>query len=180
MNRFLVITENETFISNMMEWFKNDIKNKKIEIDIAKDREAAKQLLKKKSYNKIFHNGIYVIDLIEQYQNNADVIKQGLTKNKIFSKTISGTEKNEIDVRKDKPFYLKVSYGMVGLLLASLVSLVLFLNTMRKDVDDNIYKINKIDNKVSIISEKINSINSNVGKLTFYFEKYFDNNKKGE
>jgi len=174
MNRFLVITENDTFINNMKEWFDYDIKNGLLEIDFARNKEEAKEFVKKKNYDKIFHNGIYVIDLIEQYQSNADVIKQGLTKNKIFNKTISGTSKEEIlnlDINKDRPFYLKVSYGLLGVFLMALVSFVIYIDTIRNDVDINTEKIVIIEKKVDDIKDNLNAIDKKISSLLFYFDK---------
>jgi len=88
--RVLVVSENESLISNINEWFKSKINNGDLVVDYVKTKDEAVGLLRTVPYDKIFQNGVYIIDAIEEYQSGVDVIQEGIWKNKIYKHSVTG------------------------------------------------------------------------------------------
>ena len=125
--RVLVISKNETLKRNMDEWFHVKTESGKLKIDFAGSREDAEELMSSVNYNKIFHNGIYVIDAIERLQVGSDVYMFGKTNNNFNDFVENPHDKKKISKIFSKN-YLKSVYNIGGL-LGSAITIVLAVVT---------------------------------------------------
>ncbi len=175
MSRILIVSDNEVLMRNIYEWFNTKIDDGDIVIDHAKSREEAETLLEGNTYEKIFHNGIYIIDAVERLQTGSEVFHYGGGFNNKF---------NNIDINPhDKKTFLKIftkKYFQVGvniggylLTIASLAGLVIsaiaFSVMLRDDVDENMGHIVAIEKKIGSVQVAVDDNSKNVDKLVTIF-----------
>jgi len=164
--RVLIVSNNASLVINIKEWFARDIESGKLELDIAKDREVAEDKLRHKSYDKIFHNGVFIIDAIEKYQSNVDVIHYGNSKNNIYSKNVEPNNKKQLKEVFKRPLYLGVNMkGIMSAIIALITfvyTIAVFANTLRIDVTRNSEKIINIER---LITSGMSEINKKIDNL---------------
>lgn len=161
--RVLVVSKNETLKRNMEEWFHVKVESGRYVIDFASSREDAEELMSEVNYDKIFHNGIYVIDAIERLQVGSDVYMFGKTNNNLSNYVENPHDKKKISKIFSKN-YLKIMYNIGGLLgsaITIVIGLVLFIAfNMGARADININTESTIENKQEIreVKEEVNRI----------------------
>ena len=109
--RVLVVSKNETLKRNMEEWFHPKVEAGKLQIDFADSREDAEVLMAGTNYDKIFHNGIYIIDAIERLQVGSDVYMFGKINNNLNNFIENPHDKKKIS-RIFTKNYLKTVYNI--------------------------------------------------------------------
>lgn len=156
----LIVSKNQTLKRNVDEWFFSKIEAGKLKIDFSDSRKSAEEMMSSMSYDKIFHNGIYVIDAIERLQVGADVYAFGKTNNNLNNYIENPHDKkvfSKIFSRK----YLKLGVnigGALGSVVAIITGLVLFVAFglyARSDIDINTEAIVKVDGKVDNLEVKV-------------------------
>ncbi len=171
--RVLVISKNETLKRNMEEWFRTKIETGKLMIDFASSRDDAEKFMSAVDYDKIFHNGIYVIPAIERLQAGSDVYMFGKTNNNLNNYVENPHDKKKISRIFDRK-YLKTMYnigGLLGSVITIVIALVIFIafnidtraetrnNTKStKENKQEIREVKKEVNRVGDISEENNII----------------------
>lgn len=159
--RVLVISKNETLRRNMEEWFAARIDNGSLVIDYAGDRESAEDMMSETSYNRIFHNGIYIIDAIERLQVGSDVYMFGKTNNNLNNFVENPHDKKVFSKIFSKK-YLKLGVnigGTLGSIVAIITGLVMFIAfelSARADINVNTKGISVVDKKVDNLEVKVN------------------------
>lgn len=159
--RVLVISKNETLKRNMEEWFAPRIDNGTLTIDYAGDRESAEDMMSDTSYDRIFHNGIYIIDAIERLQVGSDVYLFGKTNNNL-NNFIENPHDKKVFSNIFSKKYLKLGAnigGALGSVVAIITGLVLFVAFglyARSDIDTNTTAIGVVDKKVDDLQVEVN------------------------
>jgi len=175
--RYLIVSNDECFKKNMRAWYKKDIDEGVMIMDFASTRKEADELLKENSYNHIFHNGAFIVDLIEKYQKDANVIHQGETKNHIYNETIIGDKKVEIDKKTaKKPLYLRVNMGTLIVALSTMVAFVVFITVLNFRAVDNTNHISSNAELIKDIDRKVSVVEDNVRDIKTYMKLYFELN----
>ncbi len=158
--RVLVISKNETLKRNMEEWFAPRIDNGSLIIDYAGDRESAEDMMSSASYDRIFHNGIYIIDAIERLQVGSDVYMFGKTNNNL-NNFIENPHDKKVFSKIFSKKYLKLGVnigGTLGSIVAVITGLVLFIAfelDSRSDININTKAIGIVDKKVDNLEVKV-------------------------
>lgn len=166
MIRVLVVSKNETLRRNMEEWFHAKVEAGRLAIDFASSRDEAEDLMSSINYDKIFHNGIYVIDAIERLQVGADVYLFGKTNNNLDNYVENPHDKKKISKIFSKN-YLKSVYNIGGLagsaitIVLALVAFIAFGLDARGDIDINAKA--SVENKEAI--EKLGDEVDRVGDV---------------
>ena len=93
--KILVVSENKVLVRNLFEWYRNRLDNGSLVIDHAHNKDEAEAKMKEEKYDKIFHNGLYIIDSIEKLQFGADVWKMDGTNNK-YGNVINTNDKKRL------------------------------------------------------------------------------------
>ena len=151
--RVLVISKNETLKRNMEEWFHAKVEAGRIVIDFANSRDDAEELMSTVNYNKIFHNGIYVIDAIERLQVGSDVYMFGKTNNSLNNYVENPHDKKVFSKIFSKN-YLKTMYNIGGLagsaitIVIAVITFIVFQMDSRASINNN--TISTIENKQEI------------------------------
>lgn len=170
MIRVLVVSKNETLKRNMEEWFHQKVEAGRLYIDFAGSRDEAEHLMSTVNYDKIFHNGIYVIDAIERLQVGADVYLFGKTNNNLDNYVENPHDRKKIS-RIFSKNYLKTVYNIGGLagsaitILIALIAFIAFGLDARGDIDynatvglDNKKGIEKVDSKVEEVKKEVDRV----------------------
>jgi len=161
--RVLVISKNETLKRNMDEWFHPRTESGKLLIDFANSAEEAEEKLSETNYDKIFHNGIYVIPAIERLQVGADVYSFGKTNNNL-NNFIENPHDKKVFSKIFSKKYLKLGVnigGALGSVVAIVTGLVLFVGFglyARTDIDANTAAVEHVETKVDNLEEKVDEI----------------------
>jgi hypothetical protein len=147
----------------MEEWFAARIDNGSLTIDYAGDRESAEDMMSDKSYDRIFHNGIYIIDAIERLQVGTDVYLFGKTNNNL-NNFIENPHDKKLFSKIFSKKYLKLGVnigGALGSVVAIVTGLVLFVAFglyARSDIDVNTTAIGEVDKKVDNLEIKVDVV----------------------
>ena len=129
--------------------------------------------MKKDAYDKIFHNGIYIIDAIERLQQGAEVWNVGPTKNE-YQNSINFDDKRSFSRIFNKKYLQSgVNIGSALAVLTVLIGLITWGVTLRADVDHNIGDITIIKETVTDIKTDQDEIHSDVKDLTAAFKYIF-------
>lgn len=165
--RVLIVSKNETLRRNIEEWFAVRIDNGTLVLDYAGDSDSAKSLLSENSYDKIFHNGIYIIPAIERLQVGADVYSFGKTNNNL-SNFVENPHDKKVFSKIFSKKYLKLGAnigGALGSIVAIITGLVLFVAFglyARSDIDTNTEAIGTVDKKVDNLEIKVDVVDDKV------------------
>jgi hypothetical protein len=157
----------------MEEWFHAKVESGRLSIDFAESREHAEELMSQVNYDKIFHNGIYVIDAIERLQVGADVYLFGKTNNNLDNYLENPHDRKKISKIFSKN-YLKMMYnigGLAGSAITIVIAVIAFIAyglEARNDIDTNteiglenkrgIENLEKEVDKVGDVAEENNTI----------------------
>ena len=146
--RVLVASKNETLKRNMEEWFIQSINAGKLVIDFASSIADAEELLSNFNYDKVFHNGIYIIPAIEQLQAGTDVYMVGKTNNN-FGNRIENINNKKLFSQVFTKKYLKMGAN-IGAVVGSVITALILVGTViafsvyaRSDIDTNATSINQ-------------------------------------
>jgi hypothetical protein len=159
----LIVSKNQTLKRNVDEWFFSKIEAGKLKIDFSDSRKSAEEMMSSMSYDKIFHNGIYVIDAIERLQVGVDVYAFGKTNNNL-NNYIENPHDKKVFSKIFSKKYLKLGVnigGALGSVVAIVTGLVLFVAFglyARSDIDINTEAIVKVDKKVDNLELKIDVV----------------------
>jgi len=174
MNKILVVSENDILMRNLYEWFSKKIEVGDLRIDHARSREEAEVMMAEGSYNKIFHNGIFIVDAVERLQVGSDVYNYGKTNNNLFNPIVNPHDKKSFSrIFSKKYFQTGVNIGgyiTAGITVVTvIVALITFSVVLRNDVDINQHEIGEIKEKIDTIGNVQTEVKSNVDKLVTIF-----------
>lgn len=175
--RALIVSQNDSLLETINQFFNKEIESGDIEIDWVKNKRDAIDLLKKHNYDRVFQNGIHVIDAIERYQTGSEVYHFGKSKNNIYKNILDPEKKKEMNnffTKKTLYSWVTLGGGALGI-LSIVTAFVIYLNTMRVDVDHNVETISDIKQDVTVIKEKVDDTNNEISKISGYIEGIYKN-----
>ena len=144
----LVVSENKVLLRNLFEWFRYRIDDHTLQIDHARNKEEAEAKMKENKYDKIFHNGIYIVDVIEKMQIGAEVWNFDHTNNKYGSVDVN--DKNVIKrIMRNQKDKINLTHWYVGLLVLIAMGFMFWSWQMNETIGEN--KVNIIDLQTSTI-----------------------------
>ncbi|MHA1952331.1 MAG: hypothetical protein ACW96U_00075 [Candidatus Heimdallarchaeaceae archaeon] len=166
--RILIVSKNETLKRNIEEWFRNKIENKTIVLDYTNSREDAESLMAVNNYDKIFHNGIYIIDAIENLQVGSEVFQYGRTNNNLCN-VIPNIHNKKVFSKIFSKKYLNLGVnigGFLGSVMAILIGLVGFISFMffvRADVNINMAHIEENTEEIKEVKRDVKDVRVELG-----------------
>ena len=170
--RVLIVSENMVLMRNLKEWFSNKIERGDLILDHAASKDEAEKLMDKNNYDKIFHNGIFIIDSIERLQAGSEVWYYGNPNNTIYKNTIKDISNRKYVSRafKGKIFQISANIGGIISVITILAYLITFVVTVKADVDTNKKDIIDIKSVVKTIDEQQKDLNINMDKIITAFK----------
>jgi len=144
----LVVSENKVLLRNLFEWFRYRIDDHTLQIDHARNKEEAEAKMKENKYDKIFHNGIYIVDVIEKMQIGAEVWNFDHTNNKYGA--VDPNDKNVIRrIMRNQRDKINLTHWYMVLFILISCSFMFWSWQMNETIGEN--KVNIIDLQTSTI-----------------------------
>jgi hypothetical protein len=170
MNRVLIVTENDVLIRNMREYFVSHIENGSLILDHAKEQETAEKYLGEYSYDKIFHNGIFIFPIIEKLQAGAQVYNYGKTNNDYYVSPMDPNDMKSFSKIFDKKWFrLGVN---IGGYVTAIIAFVIFVGSLASfgymvngKADINSVQIEEVKIDVAEIKEDVGDVKDIQGKV---------------
>jgi len=168
--RILIVSENEVLLRNFKEWFDRQIRGGSLIVDHAFDKKEATEFLKHNTYDKVFHNGIYIIDAVERYQQGSDIWNFGTMRNN-YQNVINFDDKRSFSRIINKKYLQSgVNIGGAFAILSVLVGIITWGVNLRADVNVNEKDIGDIKETVSEIRVDQKEDSKNLNELKTAFE----------
>jgi hypothetical protein len=169
MIRVLVVSENEVLLRNLREYFSDRVNSGDLILDHAKTRDDSIAYLEKHSYEKIFHNGVFIFDIIERTQFGSEVYNYGKINNQYKISEINPTDiKSFSGILYKKWFHLGVNIGgyvTKAVAVIALIGAASFAYSTRSDIDTNIGSINTLEGHVLKIDKSVEGLGNGQKKI---------------